>query len=234
MYRFANRVFSLVAFASASTLMASGVQAGDYINQTFSADGSLVDYGIAGNGLSGLVQAGVLSLTKFVGGQGSADIGAFAGDLAIRFDVRQIANYMGVFNIGFRVGDNNFVFHPGYAGGAFRIDGPAGHGNVSMGFTPTPTVFHHVQLDIVAATGATTVRIQDGGNAAWSYVEVFADSNYVPGVSILGFSAGGVGTGQWDNLVVSSPLAPAVPEPSTYLLLGVGLAAIATTKLRRS
>lgn len=75
--------------------------------QTFGTDTATTaateaQYGLVVNGLSAaLAQGGVLRLDSNAGGQPSADIGSFVGDLTIDFDT-------------------NFVGTPGFGNTAFR------------------------------------------------------------------------------------------------------------------
>lgn len=75
--------------------------------QTFGTDTATTaateaQYGLVVNGLSAaLAQGGVLRLDSNAGGQPSADIGSFVGDLTIDFDT-------------------NFVGTPGFVNTAFR------------------------------------------------------------------------------------------------------------------
>jgi hypothetical protein len=193
------------------TSPAQVLQQTGFDTETTSTAETLSVYGFASSGVAAIVQGGELRLTA-AGGQSSLDIGSFAGDLLIRFDTRMLGT-PGSINVGLRSGDNHFIFHPGYPGGAFRIDGPGGHANQDMGFTPS-TDYSQVSVTIVAATGLTTLRIT---NAAGVYEEQFMDANYVAGSTVLGFSLGGAGTGLYDNLLIS-----AVPEPPAALLVLAG------------
>jgi hypothetical protein len=169
------------------------------------------------------------------GPQYSQDIGSFTGNLVVNFDAAIIGD-PGMINVGLRVGDNNYIFHPGYSGGAFRIDGPGGHGNYNMGFTPTMLVPEHMTVTINGSSGSTSIQIFDGNNPSVSYTESFLDTNYMSGVSVLGLSYGGAGTDLFTNIVVSDgqKSAAPVPEPGTVALLGLGMAGLAVYGKRRA
>ena len=221
------------AFAAAFALLPAVAGAAVAYQQTFDIDtattaATATQYGLAINGLSSaLAQNGVLRLGSVSGKQPSADIGSFAGDLTVDFDTN-VYDGFGTENTAFRIGNNNFVFHPGYPNGAFRIDGPSGHGNVSMGFTPSPSGMSHVNIVIQAATGLTTYTMRDS-NLVDVYHETFANVNYQAGVTVLGLSAGGGGTTYFDNVRITS----SVPEPADWALLAVGLLTLCAAASRR-
>jgi len=136
----------------------------------------------------------------------------------------------GSFNAGLVIGQNNLVFHPGYSGGAFRVEGPGGFGNQNMGFTPAawPTM-HHFNVAI-RPTGGTNadidIRVTDGSNPLNVFTASYTSTTYTTGDRI-GFTVEGgyLNRGVFDNLSV------VVPEPSTLLTwsllaaLGIGCGA---------
>ena len=185
----------------------------------------------------GLTPAGQLSGALVSGGQlkmfpptGSLDFGAFAGDLSIDFDASISAvSGPGSINVALRVGDNNIVFHPGYPGGAFRIDGV--FGNRDMGFTPNVAVLNHFRVDIDAETKAFDITITDGGNSSNVFQYTWINANYAPGQTVFGVSTGGSGEALFDNVLVQTP---AIPEPGTWALAMLGLAVVAGAARRRA
>lgn len=130
----------------------------------------------------------------------------------------------GSFNSGLVIGDNNLIFHPGYGGGAFRIEGPGGVGNQNMGFTPAgfPTI-HQWDLDIDPVTGIVDVEITDGDNLANVFMFT-SNPIYTPGDRI-GFTVegGGGNLGIFDNLRITDNTVAVIPEPSTFGLAVLGL-----------
>jgi len=203
---------------------------------------TLAQYGLTNGDVIGVpsasVSGGVALVGPVVGGNGSLDIGSFPGDLVISLGVTtSLATPVNV-NVGLRVGDNNLIFHPGYVAGlgAFRIDGPGGHSNTSMGFTPNRSFFSEMTVTIDADTGSTEIRIVDGGNPSLEFFEVFEDSNYQPGVTVIGLSAGstdGIALSEFDYVTIESSIA-AVPTggPFALLLLGAVIPAIGVLRLR--
>lgn len=181
-------------------------------------------YGFTNDGVSeAVVQSGQALFTP-PGGQSSLNFGTFAGDLVVSFDAT-IQGGPGAINVGLRVGDNNYIFHPTFPTGAFRIDGPGGGGNEDMGFTPSAS-FSQVRVAIDSVSQMTSIRIVNGSNV---FERSFFDANYAAGSSVFGLSVGGRGVGLFDNLLVTS----AVPEPETYALLACGLGLMAAARRRR-
>jgi PEP-CTERM motif len=185
----------------------------------------------------GLTAAGALSAASASGGQlrmspagpnGALDFGAFAGDLSISFDA-SISSFSGPgsINVALRVGGNNIVFHPGYGGGAFRIDGV--FGNTDMGFTPNVAVLNHFRVDIDAGARTFAISITDGANSNNVFQYLFSNAGYVPGQTLFGLSTGGSGEALFDNLLVQTP---AVPEPSTWALALLGLVTVLGARRR--
>ncbi|MCP4858662.1 MAG: hypothetical protein GY903_29655, partial [Fuerstiella sp.] len=83
------------------------------------------------------------------------------------------ANTGGGWNVGILLGNRRFIFHPGYSGGAFRIEEAAGAhliSNQNMGFTPSGTVAHPVEVAYDAGANLVTVTISDGLGVATPFV----------------------------------------------------------------
>jgi hypothetical protein len=124
-------------------------------------------------------------------------------------------NSNGDYSVGLTIGDNNVVFHPGYTGGALRVEGPGGFGNTNVGFTPANGVLHRMQVDADAA-GNFSITLIDGTDPSNRFEASFFNPGSVGGP--LGFrrSGQGLGVGLFDNLIVT------VPEPASLGLLALG------------
>lgn len=129
-----------------------------------------------------------------------------AGDLLIGADIGSSPG-SGNTNVGLRIGGNNIVFHPGYGGGALRVDGTGGFGNQNVGFTPAGGgVLHHMEVAVNAATGQFTLALRDGSNPNNVYVNRFTNAGYTPVSSKIGFhygSGSGGDEGRYDNYQVA-------------------------------
>jgi hypothetical protein len=219
---------ALIAFAGASQAAATLVT---FDTDTSSNQQTSDAYGLAVDGGLALANAGRLHVQPTNSVRVTADIGTFAGNVTLSVDLGFAGN-AGTYGMGFRLGDNFLLFHPGYPDGAFRIDGPDGFGNTSMGFTPTQAALNHMTLAFDAATARATVTVVDGLDPALSYQVVFQDTNYVAGVTMFGIEANGAGVGQFDNLRVETP--SPVPEPAAGVLLAAGLACVLGRTRRRT
>ena len=114
------------------------------------------------------------------------------------------------FNAGMTLGGSDIVFHPGYGGGAFRIEGRNAIGNQNMGFTVGGhPVQHQFELNI-DNTGLVNISVTDGANPGNVYNYSYTDATLLSG-GRLGFNvAGGNGnTGVYDNLEFDAPAPPA-------------------------
>jgi hypothetical protein len=107
------------------------------------------------------------------------------------------------YNVKLIAGTNAVVFHPGYAQGTLRVEGPGGFANLDVGFTPAEQVLHTLRInyDGVINFQGTFIDGQDPGktfNFAWT--------NGTP-VAVLGFarqSENGV-VGIFSELTVDQP-----------------------------
>ena len=148
-----------------------------------------------------------------------------AGDVIISADIggKDIGE-PGFYNVGLNIGWNTLLFHPGFGGGAFRIEGPFGHSNQNMGFTPATDVLHHMEVRINADTGVFDITVTDGNDSnnvyTTSFTHTISPTSRTSVVGIIGFhGAGGsssIGVGIYDNLIVQSETV--VPEPTTVVI----------------
>lgn len=114
------------------------------------------------------------------------------------------SNSNGNYNVGLVIGNNNVVFHPGFGGGALRVEGPGGFGNTNVGFTPANSVFH--KLEVTSdGTGQFDLKLTDGANPANVFTASYNNPTAVGGNVGLRRSGGPTGNGQFDILDVSVP-----------------------------
>jgi hypothetical protein len=119
---------------------------------------------------------------------------------------------------GLRLGNNLFGFHPGYPGGALRVEGPGGFGGTDMGWTSALAVLNHAEIHSFPS-GLFTIKITDGTNPANVFTTSFTNpASYGGVVSLLAFAGG---SAMYDNLSITA----AVPEPSSVVLVGIAFAA---------
>lgn len=128
---------------------------------------------------------------------------------------------MGLVGPGFgaaalRLGENTIVFHPGFNGppGAFRVDGPGGSNNQSMGYVPAIGVLNRVEI-LSSPSGLFDIKVTDGTNPANVFTTSFTNAASYGGE--IGPSALAGASGMFDNLSIT-----AVPEPAS---LGLGATA---------
>ena len=96
---------------------------------------------------------------------------------------------------------NNIGFHPGYPGGALRVEGPGGFGGTNMGWTPQPGVLNHMEIDSFP-DGTFNVKVVDGTNPAHVFTTSFVSPDAYGGeVAILAWAGG---TGLYDNFYISA------------------------------
>ena len=142
------------------------------------------------------------------------------------------SNSDGNYNIGMLVGENRLVFHPGFTAvpGAFRVEGPGGFGNASMGYVPANSLLHQFEVHSFP-NGLFTIKVTDAANPLNVYNASFTNlASYGGPVGFVrsGPSGSGAGDfdGQFDNLVI-------VPEPSAVGLMTLaGFAALGRRRRR--
>jgi len=109
----------------------------------------------------------------------------FSGDLTICGKVR--AATFGFWTAGMEFGNRRFIFHPGFPGGAFRIEdatlGFSGGilvGNTDMGFTPSDTALHPMQIEWDSGANLVTITIADGDGVGGPFVFAWTpDANFI-------------------------------------------------------
>lgn len=220
-------------------------QAGLIFSETFDSDTSTTSqtlsaypgFSFVGGTLNQVqVVGGILALSmQPAGGLQQFVTTGFAGDLQIDLDLGKDPGGE-FFYTGLRVGDNEMLFHPGtsspFPAGAFRVNGPGGFGNQSMGFVPAASTLHHMQVSILEATGEFSITVTDGDNPSNSYSTNFTNPGYTAGDAI-GFTTNGVigtvGVARFDNFFVHS----SVPEPSSFVLLTLGCVFVGAFRCRR-
>ena len=109
----------------------------------------------------------------------------------------------GSFNVGLRIGENQIVFHPGYGGGALRVEGPGGFGNTNVGFTPANGVLH--QLEVVSdGAGLYNITFTDGTNPANTFSTSFTNAGSAGGQVSLVRKGPTRGVGLFDDFQVGA------------------------------
>jgi hypothetical protein len=98
--------------------------------------------------------------------------------------------------------ENSLVFHPGYPGGALRVEGDGGFGNSDMGWSPAPGVMHHLEIHSFP-NGLFNLKLTDGQDATKVYNTSFTNTFAYGGD--VGLLAHGPGGAMYDNLSISLP-----------------------------
>lgn len=142
----------------------------------------------------------------------------FSGDLSVSGKIK--APSFGGFTAGMELGNRRFIFHPGYPGGAFRIeDGTLPYPasiivfNTDMGFTPSTTAFHHMTIDWNSGLNQVTVTVRDGDCIAEPFVYVWTPNEGFDPTGPIGFTTQSGGPGFFDDLTVCA-LSDPLPPPS--------------------
>ena len=167
------------------------------------------------------VVSGVATITNGTGSNNTttATIPGYSQDISISADIGALSS-SGNYNVGFRIGANNIIFHPGHGGGALRVEGPGGFGNTNMGFTPPNGVLHHLEVHQHPG-GLFDITLTDGSNPLNVFNTSFTNLGSVGGAIGLRRSGPTVilpGQGLFDNFLVTTDTA--IPEPPTNLALG--------------
>ncbi|MEX0321457.1 MAG: PEP-CTERM sorting domain-containing protein [Puniceicoccaceae bacterium] len=140
----------------------------------------------------------------------------------------------GSFNSALIVGNIRFLFHPGYGGGAHRVQYVSGssvpggiNSNTNMGFTPG--VGDNFTPITVTVTEVGSDYQYNYSIGSYSNVVTIAQI-YAGAISEVGLSNAATGTSSFRNFSVS-PIA--VPEPSAYAAIALGVLGLAIISKRR-
>jgi len=208
------------AFAASACLALCGlaslpVQGGVYLAESFDTDtattadtlATYTDFALAGGG-NAVVTNGALNLSGTYVTNTFQTTTGFPGDLLIQLDLGKVPGG-GSSNVGLRIGGNRLVFHPGYGGGAFRVEGNGGFGNTNMGFTPPGNgVMIPMTVQVNAATKQFLITVTDPTDPSHVFNATFTNPNYNPGVDLIGptrNTSSAVEVGLYDNLLIRTP-----------------------------
>lgn len=173
---------------------------------------------------------------------------SFATDSVVRIRAGAASGAPGSFNVALFLGtgtpnspngnDNYILFHPGYAGGALRVEGPGGFGNTDVGFTPAIGTANLHGLEVEYIGGNTfKVTLTDGSNPLLTYSAMWtnpalAASSYRVGVASN--DGGGDALAVFDDIRVGNAQAETgIPEPASAGLLVAALSALVERRRRR-
>lgn len=157
----------------------------------------------------------------------NATVAGIGGDVTYSLDIGA-SNSNGSYNVGFQLGANRIVFHPGFpSGGAFRVEGPNGFGNQDMGFVPANGTLHHLEVVQNATSGLFELTLTDGDVPTNIYTNSFTNLASVGAAFGPVRSGPNAETGFYDNLRVEG-----VPEPSVFALFGLSLSALVLRRRR--
>lgn len=155
----------------------------------------------------------------------------FDGSLMISGQIQ--SESFGDWQVGMEFGNRGFTFHPGFPTSAFQIIDLTTEnsllGSLDMGFTPSATAFHTMQLVWDDDQGQLTIRVTDGDGIASPFQLAWAPDPGFDPTGRMGFiywnGGGDGGIASFDNLTV-------VPEPSAALLVVSGLTLVVARRAR--
>ena len=164
---------------------------------TANAEITYPDFTLSGSGTpTASVSGGVLNLS---GGNTNFTIPGYSGDVVIEGDMGGVGVSPGGSRAEFILGGVRALFHVGYGGGAFRLEGNVAQANTNMGFTPAAGTFHNFSARSYG-NGDFDIAIQNGD----SPFQIF-NANFTDVASVgqpIGFRYISAGTGIFDNLSV--------------------------------
>ncbi|HYB96876.1 MAG TPA: Ig-like domain-containing protein, partial [Vicinamibacterales bacterium] len=136
----------------------------------------------------------------------------FTGDQTVSAMLRGNTNN-GSWNLGMSFGGRRFIFHPGYPGGAFRIDHYAPGqiilvGNQTMNFTPSTTVAHRMTLTYSQSAHKVTVKIEDGTGISAPYIYVWTPDAGFNASAAVGLTTSSGGPAVVDDFLITQPGGP--------------------------
>lgn len=136
-------------------------------------------------------------------------------------------------------GDNFILFHPGYAGGALRVEGPGAFGNTNVGFTPAIGAGNLYTLEVTyLGAHMFQVTLTDDSNPLQTYSRTWSNSALEPQpyrVAVASNDAFGDALTVFDDIQIGNAQATATPEPATLGLLAAAISGlIARRRLREA
>jgi hypothetical protein len=171
---------------------------------------------------------------------------SLATDTSVRVRAGALAGTGGWFNVALflgtgtpsspNMGDNFILFHPGYAGGALRVEGPGAFGNTDVGFTPAIGAGNLYTLEVLYLGSETfQVTLTDDSNPLHTFSKTWSNSALVPQpyrVAVASNDAFGDAVTVFDDIRIGNAQATATPEPASVGLLAAALAGLAARRRR--
>lgn len=181
-------------------------------------------YATAGGGvlqLNAAFGSGAFALlsAQQIAGQSTFDVSV--NPLAVSASVAG-SGEAGSYSVGLVVGNIITVFHPGWPGGANRIQSPLAQtiflNNTDMGFLPEQGVnnFHTITMTLSEDASHTSYVLQYAVDTFQNQLSILKTA--VGDLNRVGFNQGSSGVGYYTNLSVSQ-----TPEPCTAALAATGL-----------